>query len=164
VGRGLRLSSRKAKSQSLLRKLPSRKFWHLRFYLAPASCRRRHQPRWTAHEDYPQLFLALRMLRLRTIYGAENIGNMLKRVVNVCQPEFVKEVLGRLVTEFICNFGRQNVRSIQNACYGGLFDPRSAVKIVRLSSATLFETLWGSHTFDLTLACSYNSAFMHPHI
>jgi len=31
----------------------------------------------------PQLFVALRMLRLRTIYRAENIGNVLKRVVNV---------------------------------------------------------------------------------
>ena len=29
------------------------------------------------------------MLRLRTIYRAENIGDVLKRVVNVCQREFV---------------------------------------------------------------------------
>ena len=38
------------------------------------------------------------MLRLRTIYRAENIGNVLKRVVNVCQQEFVNEELVPLVT------------------------------------------------------------------
>src|SRR6516165_8683480 len=42
-----------------------------------------------SHEDRPQLPVAVRMLRLRTIYRAENIGNVLKRVVNVCQREFV---------------------------------------------------------------------------
>ena len=53
------------------------------------------------------------MLRLRTIYRAENIGDVLKRVVNVCQREFVNEVLGPLVTEFVCNFGREDARPIQ---------------------------------------------------
>jgi len=76
-----------------------------------------------SHEDRPQLSVALRMLRLRTIYRAENIGNVLKRVVNVCQQEFVNEVLGPLVTEFICNFGRENARPIQHAFHGGLLDP-----------------------------------------
>jgi hypothetical protein len=66
--------------------------------------------------------VALRILRLRTIYRAENIGNVLKRVVNVCQREFVNEVLGPLVTEFVCNFGRENARPIQHAFHGGLLD------------------------------------------
>ena len=35
--------------------------------------------------------------RLRTIYRAENIGNVLKRVVNVCQQEFVNEVYVHLL-------------------------------------------------------------------
>jgi hypothetical protein len=67
--------------------------------------------------------VALRMLRLRTIYRAENIGNVLKRVVNVCQREFVNEVLGPLVTEFVCNFGREDARPIQHAFHGDLLDP-----------------------------------------
>jgi hypothetical protein len=99
------------------------------------------------------------MLRLRTIYRAENIGNVLKRVVNVCQRQRVNEVLGPLVTEFICNFGRKNVRSIQHVFHGGLLDPMSAAKIVRHSPPKLFETPY-THTFDLTLASSYNSAFI----
>jgi len=45
VGRGLRLSSQKAKSQSLLRKSPSRCFWQSTSYAAAVFCRRRHQPR-----------------------------------------------------------------------------------------------------------------------
>jgi hypothetical protein len=69
------------------------------------------------------LSVALRMLRLRTIYRAENIGNVLKRVVNVCQREFVNEVLGPLVTEFVCNFGREDARPIQHAFHGDLLDP-----------------------------------------
>src|SRR5215472_14385089 len=72
--------------------------------------------------DRPQLSVALRMRRLRTIYRAENIGNVLKRVVNVCQREFVNEVLGPLVTEFVCNFGREHARTIQHAFHGGLLD------------------------------------------
>src|SRR5262245_34603174 len=68
-----------------------------------------------SHEDRPQLSVALRMLRLRTIYRAENIGNVLKRVVNVCQREFVNEVLGPLVTEFVCNFGREDATPISVA-------------------------------------------------
>jgi hypothetical protein len=35
LGRGLRSSSQKAKSQSLQRRSPNRSFWHLRFYPAP---------------------------------------------------------------------------------------------------------------------------------
>jgi hypothetical protein len=104
------------------------------------------------------------MLRLRTIYRAENIGNVLKRVVNVCQREFVK-VLEPLVTEFVCNFGRENARPIQHVFHGGLLDPMSAINLVRHSAPPkLFETPY-THTFDLTLASSYNPAFIaSPHI
>jgi hypothetical protein len=91
-----------------------------RFAAAVATSREGHR---FSHEDRPQLSVELRMLRLRTIYRAENIGNVLKRVVNVCQQEFVNEVLGPLVTEFICNFGRENARPIQHAFHGGLLDP-----------------------------------------
>jgi hypothetical protein len=105
------------------------------------------------------------MLRLRTIYRAENIGNVLKRVVNVCQRQRVNEVLGPLVTEFICNVGRENVRPIQHVFHGGLLDPMSAINLVRHSEPPkLFETPY-THTFDLTLASSYNPAFIaSPHI
>ena len=81
------------------------------------------------------------MLRLRTIYRAENIGNVLKRVVNVCQREFVNEVIGPLVTEFVCNFGREDARPSQHAFYGDLLDPMWAVNLVRHSAPPrLFET------------------------
>jgi hypothetical protein len=46
-----------------------------------------------SHEDRPQLSVALRMRRLRTIYRAENIGNVLKRVVNVCLRKFIRPLL-----------------------------------------------------------------------
>jgi len=117
-----------------------------------------------SHEDCPQLFVALRMLRLRTIYCAENIGNVLKRVVNVRQRQRVNEVLGPRVTEFICNVGRENVRPIQHVFYGGLLDPMSAINLVRHSAPPkLFETPY-THIY-LTVASSYQPAFIaSPHI
>jgi hypothetical protein len=54
-------------------------------------------------------------LRLRTIHRAENIASALKRGVNVCQRQFVNEVLGPLVTEFIRNFGGEDATPIQHA-------------------------------------------------
>ena len=74
------------------------------------------------------------MLPLRTIYRAENIGNVLKRVLNVCQRQRVNEVLGPCVTEFICNVGRENVRPIQHVFHGGLLDPMPAINLVRNSA------------------------------
>ena len=82
------------------------------FSSAVATSREGHR---FSHEDRPQLSVALRMLRLRTIYRAENIGNVLKRVVNVCQREFVNEVLGPLITEFVCNFGREDATPYQRS-------------------------------------------------
>jgi hypothetical protein len=46
-------------------------------------------------------------LRLRTLYRAKNIGSALKSGVDICQRQLINEVLGRLVTEFIRNFGRE---------------------------------------------------------
>src|SRR5215471_16806069 len=107
-----------ARTKSLRRRSPARRAQE-QYAAAVATSRESHR---FSHEDRPQLSVALRMLRLRTIYRAENIGNVLKRVVNVCQREFVK-VLGPLVTEFVCNFGRENARPIQHAFPGGLLDP-----------------------------------------
>ena len=67
------------------------------------------------HEDRFQLSVALRPLRLPTIHRAENIASALKRGVNVCQRQFVNEVLGPLVTEFIRNFGGEDATPIQHA-------------------------------------------------
>jgi hypothetical protein len=63
----------------------------------------------------PQLSAVLRLLHLRTIHRAENIGSALKRGVNVCQRQLVNEVLGPLVTEFIRNFGGEDATPIQHA-------------------------------------------------
>src|SRR5262249_34073826 len=78
------------------------------------------------------------MLRLRTIYRAENIGNVPNRVVNVCQREFVNEVPGPLVTEFVCNFGLEDARPMQHAFHGGLLDPMWAVNLLRHSAPQAF--------------------------
>jgi uncharacterized protein YjbI with pentapeptide repeats len=59
------------------------------------------------------LSVALRPLHLR--HRAENIASALKRGVNVCQRQFVNEVLGPLVTEFIRNFGGEDATPIQHA-------------------------------------------------
>src|SRR5262249_23024597 len=63
----------------------------------------------------PQLSVALRLLHLRTIHRAENIGSALKRGVNVCQRQFINEVLGPLVTELIRNFSGEDATPIQHA-------------------------------------------------
>jgi hypothetical protein len=54
---------------------------------------------------------------------AENIGSALKRGVNVCQRQFVNEVLGPLVTEFIRNLGGE-------ADHLGLDESSRAVEVV----------------------------------
>jgi hypothetical protein len=87
------------------------------------------------HEDRPQLSVAVRVLRLRTIHRAENIASALKRGVNVCQRQFVNEVLGPLVTEFIRNFGGEDATSIQHAFPTAAFLITSRlVKLVRQSA------------------------------
>jgi hypothetical protein len=50
-----------------------------------------------------------------TFHPAEDIGSALKGGVNVCQREFVNEVLGPLVTKFIRNFGGEDATPIQHA-------------------------------------------------
>jgi len=84
----------------------------------------------------PQLSVALRLLHLRTIHRAENIGSALKRGVNVCQRQFVNEVLGPLVTEFIRNFGGEDATPIQHAFPTAAFSITSRlVKFVRHSAS-----------------------------
>jgi hypothetical protein len=74
-------------------------------------------------------------LRLRTIHRAENIASALKRSVNVCQRQFVNEVLGPLVTEFIRNFGGEDATPIQHAFPTVAFSITSRlVKLVRHSA------------------------------
>jgi hypothetical protein len=71
-------------------------------------------------------------LRLRTIHRAENIASALKRGVNVCQRQFVNEVIGPLVTEFIRNFGGEDATPIQHAFPTAAFSITSRpVKLVR---------------------------------
>jgi hypothetical protein len=82
----------------------------------------------------PQLSVALRPLHLR--HRAENIASALKRGVNVCQRQFVNEVLGPLVTEFIRNFGGEDATPIQHAFPTAAFSITSRlVKFVRHSAS-----------------------------
>jgi hypothetical protein len=84
----------------------------------------------------PQLSVGLRSLRLRTIHRAENIASALKRGVNVCQRQFVNEVLGPLVTEFIRDFGGEDATPIQHAFPTAAFSITSRlVKFVRHSAS-----------------------------
>ena len=65
-------------------------------------------------EEEPRLQLsALTAPRLRTPHRAEDIGSALKGGVNVCHRQRVNEVLGPLITEFVCNFGREGATPIQ---------------------------------------------------
>src|SRR5262245_65068674 len=75
-----------------------------------------------SHEDRPQLSVAVRALRPRTLHGTENISSVLKRGVNVCQRQLVNEVLALLVTEFVRNFGSEDATPNQRAFDRGLLD------------------------------------------
>jgi hypothetical protein len=55
---------------------------------------------------------------LRTLHRAEDIGSALKGGVNFCQRQLVNEVLGPLVTEFVCNFGREDPTAYQRGQRG----------------------------------------------
>ena len=57
--------------------------------------------------------MALTAPRLRTLQRAEDIGSALKGGVNVCQRQLVNEMLGRLVTQFVRNFGREDATPYQ---------------------------------------------------
>src|SRR5262249_61379306 len=95
-------------------------FWHLQ----PVFCRRRRQSR------RPPLW-AVRALRLRKLHPAENISSALKRGVNFCQREFLNEVLGFLVTEFVRNFGGEGAAPIQRGSNASLLGRVQAVKFIR---------------------------------
>jgi hypothetical protein len=82
-----------------------------------------------------------RLLHLRTIHLAEDIGSALKRGVNVCQRQFVNEVLGPLVAEFIRNFGGEDATPIQHAFPTVAFSITSrVVKLVRHGSRKMRQT------------------------
>ena len=55
----------------------------------------------------------------------------LKRGVNVCQRQFVNEVLRPLVTEFVRNFGREGATPIQRGPDASLFGRVQAVKLIK---------------------------------
>src|SRR5262245_43896708 len=79
------------------------------------------------------------MRRLRTIYRAENIGNVLKGGVKVCQQELVNELLGPLVTEFVRNFSREDATPYQRGSNGGLLGRIQAVKFIRHNTSRIFR-------------------------
>jgi hypothetical protein len=64
-----------------------------------------------------------------SIYPAEDIGSALKRGVNVCQQQLVNELLGPLVTEFVCSFSREDAAPYQRGSNGGFLGRIQAVKI-----------------------------------
>src|SRR6516164_219731 len=70
----------------------------------------------------------------RALHRAEDIGSALKRGVNVCQRQLVKEVLGPLVTEFVRNFGREGATPIQRGSNASLLGRVQAVELIRHSA------------------------------
>jgi len=80
-------------------------------------------------EDRRLQLSALTAPRLRTPHRAEDIGSALKGGVNVCHRQRVNEVLGPLVTEFVCNFGREGATPIQRGCNTSLLGRAQAVKL-----------------------------------
>src|SRR5262245_28378137 len=83
-----------------------------------------------SHEDRPQLSVAVRALRPRTLHRTENVSSVLKRGVNVCQ-QFVNEVLALLVTELVRNFGCEDATPIQRDSNASLLGRVQAVKFIR---------------------------------
>src|SRR5215472_6955737 len=49
------------------------------------------------------------------LHPAENISSALKRGVNICQRQFVNEVLGTLVAQVVRNLGGEDAKPIQHA-------------------------------------------------
>src|SRR5215471_10580049 len=85
-------------------------------------------------DNRPQLSPALTAPRLRALHRAEDIASALKGGVNVCQRQLVNEVLGPLVTEFVCNFGREGATPIQHGPNASLLGRVQAVKLIRHNS------------------------------
>jgi hypothetical protein len=89
----------------------------------------------------PQLSVVLSLLHLRTIHRAEDIGSALKRGVNVCQQQFVNEVLGPFVTELIRNFGGEDATPIQHAFPTAAFWITS--RLIKLVRHIAPQGFWG---------------------
>ena len=116
------------------------------------------RPRKRGRQKSPHLSAALTAPRLRTLHRAEDIGNVLKGGVNVCQQQLVNELLGPLVTEFVRNFGREDATSYQRGSNGGLLGRIQAVKFIRHNTSRIFRSAhmwvaWCKHQvqkFDLS--------------
>ena len=79
-----------------------------------------HARESVGRQKSPHLSAALTAPRLRTLHRAEDIGNVLKGGVNVCQQQLVNELLGPLVTEFVRNFSREDATPYQRGSNGSL--------------------------------------------
>jgi hypothetical protein len=80
------------------------------------------------------------MPRPRTLHRAEEIGSALKGCANVCQRQIVNEVLGRLTTEFVRNFGCEGATPIQRKSNGSFFSRvKAAIKLIRHDALRLLR-------------------------
>jgi hypothetical protein len=80
------------------------------------------------------------MPRPRTLHGAEEIGSALKGCANVCHRQIVNEVLGRLTTEFVRNFGCEGATPIQRKSNGSFFSRvKAAIKFIRHDALRLLR-------------------------
>ena len=82
------------------------------------------------------LRMVLVVLRLRTLYRAENIGSVLKGRVNVSQRGRVNEVLGPLITQFVRDFGREDATPVQLGSNASRRSRVQAIKLIRHSACT----------------------------
>src|SRR5262249_7346799 len=97
-----------------------------------AALKRSAPPRESVVDKNPlTLSAALTAPRLRTLHRAEDIGNVLKGGVNVCQRQLVNEVLGPLGTELIRNFGREDATPYQHRFNASLLGRVQAIKLIR---------------------------------
>src|SRR5215471_17093989 len=97
------------------------------------------RPRKRGRQKSPHLSAALTAPRLRTLHRAEDIGNVLKGGVNVCQQQLVNELLGPLVTEFVRNFSREDATPYQRGSNGSLLGRIQAVKLIRHTTSRIFR-------------------------
>jgi len=98
------------------------------------------RPRKRGRQKSPHLSAAaLTVPRPRTFHRAEDIGNVLKGGVNVCQQQLVNELLGPLVTESVRNFSREDATPYQRGSNGGLLGRIQAVKFIRHNTSRIFR-------------------------
>src|SRR5262249_57557264 len=98
------------------------------------------RPRKRGRQKSPHLSAALTAPRLRTLHRVEDIGNVLKGGVNVCQQQLVNELLGPLVTEFVRTFSREAATPYQRGSNGSLLGRSWAVKRFRKTNSRIFTS------------------------